>query len=338
MIKILCVLSQENIPLAKLEIESLLHTTGKIVDEYLFIADVSSKNLAKVSRLACTKKVGEILFTSSTVQFEKTLTRFDFSKQYTKDFAVRMHGTPSKISGKIIDEKYLAGFVWRSIEKEQKKEPKVNLSNPTTHFEFFFEKDVYCARMFWENTERFDDRKAHKRPALIPTSMHPKLARTLVNILDSKTIVDPCCGSGGILIEAGLMGLTIKGYDIDDSSLRKAQDNFSYYKISGILAKKDFHTFKTLKNVVTDLPYGKSSRAKGDIEQLYMDFVQRIAGRAVIVMPDFVNLKKIFKKSLSSKLTVQAIIPYYVHKSLTRMIVVIDEKRLIRKDNYINMR
>ncbi len=325
MIKILCVLSQENIPLAKLEIESLLHTKGRIVDEYLFIADVSSKNLAKVSRLACTKKIGEILFTCSPKQFEKTLTQFDFSQQYEKDFAVRMHGTSTDTTSNTLNEKYLAGFVWRSIEKKQEKEPKVNLSNPKTCIEFFFGKHVYCTRMFWENIERFDDRKAHKRPALIPTSMHPKLARTLVNILDSKTIIDPCCGSGGILIEAGLMGLTIKGYDIDESSLRKARDNFSYYKISGTLAKKDFHTFKILKNIVTDLPYGKSSRAKGNIEQLYMDFVQRITGRAVIVMPDFVDLKKIFRH-LNKKLHIITVIDYYIHKSLTRKIIIIGEK------------
>jgi len=53
----------------------------------------------------------------------------------------------------------------------------------------------------------FGKRKPHMRPGFHPSSLNPKLARAFVNLTGIRkgTIVDMFCGTGGILIEAGLI-------------------------------------------------------------------------------------------------------------------------------------
>ena len=60
----------------------------------------------------------------------------------------------------------------------------------------------------------FNKRKPQHRPFFKPTSMHPKIARLLVNLAHVKagnTVLDPFCGTGGILIEAALMKMKVSG-------------------------------------------------------------------------------------------------------------------------------
>ena len=50
---------------------------------------------------------------------------------------------------------------------------------------------------------------ANKRPFFRPVSLEPRLARAAVNIaagVDEGYVVDPMCGTGGILIESALTG------------------------------------------------------------------------------------------------------------------------------------
>ncbi|MBS3125240.1 hypothetical protein J4211_03230 [Candidatus Woesearchaeota archaeon] len=95
----------------------------------------------------------------------------------------------------------------------------VDLENPGTQIQFFFTKShIYCGKLLWEQYERFEERRAHLRAAHSPVSLHPKLARAMVNLTGVKTgiLLDPFCGTGGILIEAGLMGFPVVGCDIDE--------------------------------------------------------------------------------------------------------------------------
>ena len=68
----------------------------------------------------------------------------------------------------------------------------------------------------------FEERKVQHRPFFSPISLHPKLARVLVNISAIKrdeTLLDPFCGTGGILIEAGLIGAKVIGSDIEEKMI-----------------------------------------------------------------------------------------------------------------------
>ncbi len=56
----------------------------------------------------------------------------------------------------------------------------------------------------------------------------PKLARMMINLArtkDTTTLLDLFCGSGGILMEAGLAGLEATGFDNSDKAVRDSLDN-----------------------------------------------------------------------------------------------------------------
>ncbi|WP_287960233.1 DNA methyltransferase, partial [Acidiplasma sp.] len=70
--------------------------------------------------------------------------------------------------------------------------------------------------VYSRNKKDFESRRAPLRPFFSPVSLHPKYARYLINTSYTRpgdTVLDPFCGTGGILIEAALMGRRIIGND-----------------------------------------------------------------------------------------------------------------------------
>ncbi|MEJ3748659.1 methyltransferase domain-containing protein [Actinomycetes bacterium KLBMP 9797] len=80
---------------------------------------------------------------------------------------------------------------------------------------------------------RVADRPSHRRGykrATVPGTLHPPLAAAMVRLAEPRaghTVVDPCCGAGTLLIEAGIAvpGLRLLGADRDEAALRAARDN-----------------------------------------------------------------------------------------------------------------
>ncbi|HEY9705577.1 MAG TPA: DNA methyltransferase, partial [Allocoleopsis sp.] len=288
-----------------------------------------------IGRLAYVKKILEVDYTTSRKNLEKSLEVYPWINFYENSFRIRITSTEH------YDERYYSGFVWKSLERSTR--PNVDLKNPDLMIEIFIEKEkAIVSRVLYQNFESFENRKAHMRPKLHPTAMHPKMARALINILNPKQnekIVDPFCGACGILTEAGLLGIKFIGYDIDKKILRDAKENMEFYDIKPdhySLQIKDATKVKNLKNVVTDLPYGKSSKKSHELQTLYAKFLKNIGGRSVVVMPNFMPYKELLKKNLPKSLVVTHIIDHYVHKSLTRKIVVIDLKKSISKSKNIS--
>ncbi len=64
----------------------------------------------------------------------------------------------------------------------------------------------------------------------------PKLARMMVNIArtdSTSTLLDPFCGSGSILMEAGLLGLQTTGVDINRKAVQSSLGNWDWLKGQG---------------------------------------------------------------------------------------------------------
>jgi len=265
------------------------------------------------------------MYVTDRKNLEASLASYPWINYYEKNFCLRI------TSEEHYDERYYAGFVWKSLERQTR--PKVELDNPLLLIELFIDKDkTTVTRLTYQNFETFESRKAHLRPVLHPTAMHPKMARALINILNpgrKEHVIDPFCGACGILTEAGLLGLRFEGYDIDKKILDDARKNMEYYDIRQehySLSVKDSTNIKGLKNIVTDLPYGKSSKKSHELVELYSRFLKNLSGRAVIVMPSFMPYKALLDTHLPKSLTITHIIDHYVHKSLTRKIIVIDNK------------
>lgn len=88
-----------------------------------------------------------------------------------------------------------------------------------------------------DRTKPYSDR----RKGLLP----PKIARMLVNLAlgnhdpEGKSLLDPFCGSGTLLIEAGLMKMKLYGNDLDHVQLSGAKRNLDFFGVSGKLLNYD---------------------------------------------------------------------------------------------------
>lgn len=308
-------LSKQNLKLSEAEAVNLLKLKSPKMDENVLVADANLPDLFQ--RLAYTKKVLLYLFDCKVSELAKQMKTFGWQNVYSKNFCLRIFGTEK------FTEKDLAGYIWDRVKK-----PKVNLEHPATQFELHFLNDkVYCGKLLWENNEDFNARRAHLRSELMPTSLHPRLARCFVNLTGCKgkeTIIDPFCGTGGILIEAGMMKLNVSGSDIDPIIVRKCLENLKPFKLKVPVKVQDALKIKRKSDyVVTDLPYGKNT-GKLDLEKLYTGFLKTLKktakDRSVIVFPDSVNYKKLVK---TAKLKIESKFSYYIHKSMTKKIVVL---------------
>lgn len=322
--KYLFLLSKENIAMAKDEVFSLVGSKNYDLVGNLLIIDINSLTIDSLSkRLGYTKKIFRLLFSCKSKNAVENLKKYNWNKIYKKDFCLRIEGD-SKYT-----EKELAEYVWNGL-----KNPKVKLDNPRTAvFVFFIGGKCYCCLLENELKQDFDNRKAHKRPELHPSSMHPRLARVLVNLTGilKGEIVDPFCGSGGILIEAGLMGLRGVGYDIDQIMLTRAKINLEYYSVKNFkLVKKDALKLKRKINyIVTDLPYGKNTK-KTELGLLYSGFLinlrKVLSKRAVVVFPVFpvrnINYSKLIQ---DGGLKIVSKYEIYIHKSMSKRIFVIEK-------------
>jgi len=219
--KLIFALSKHNLNLSKAEVLSIFPGKSKLVNNLLFLD--SRKTYFR--RLAYTKKVYQHLFTCTRATLTMALKKFDWNKHYSHSFCIRSFGKDH------VKDREIADTVWDYLKK-----PVVNLVKPKTEFHFYFDKNqVYCGLLIDKMQEPFEKRKAHLRPILHPSSLHPRLARCLVNLTGAistqSTIVDPFCGTGGILIEAGLMDFRVIGYDIDDLMLKFADKNLKHFKV-----------------------------------------------------------------------------------------------------------
>lgn len=270
------------------------------------------------SRPAFTKVSCAFLFSCRQKELERKIGLFEWQKHYKGSFFIKtIHMEKEKAAA-------IADIIWNRL-----KNPKVDFKKPKSVFVFIAEKgNVYCGLLLHENLEKFDERKAHKRPGFSPVSLHPKLARAAVNLtgITKGVLLDAFCGTGGIMLEAGLMGVKCIGSDIDDEMLGKAKLNLDSFKVKAYkLIKADARKIKLKCDAIaTDPPYGKaSSLRKENILKLYSAFLANAykllkkKSRVVVIFPNKVSVKSRFKtlKKIS--------IP--IHKSLTRTINVLEK-------------
>ena len=201
-----------------------------------------------------------------------------------------------------------------------------------------FIKKTYLRRKIWEVSKgRFLEREPQKKPAFHPTSLKPKLARALVNLSRAKPkeiLLDPFCGAGSVLIEAGILKIKTIGVDFDANMIAFSKNNLNFYKVKNYkLTNSDATQLeKTLKPnsisaIATDLPYGRSSRASlKNLAHLYEKFlisankVLKKRKFAAIMYPHYINLPKLTNKNLWKTISKAEL---YVHGGLTRKIVVL---------------
>jgi tRNA (guanine10-N2)-dimethyltransferase len=152
----------------------------------------------------------------------------------------------------------------------------------------------------------FGDRRPTDRPFFQPGSMDPLLARAVVNLAGAGpgvTVCDPLCGTGGLLIEAGLVGADRIGLDVQRRMVAGTRRNLqaALNETGGQdsggerpavdLAQADASRLPLVGDaadaVVFDAPYGRQSKIAGrSVDALVAEVLRetaRIAPRAVVV-------------------------------------------------------
>lgn len=138
---------------------------------------------------------------------------------------------------------------------------------------------------------KFEQRSNEERPYSSPVSLDPVLARVLVNLSEAsfgEYLLDPFCGTGGILIEAGLCGIGVQGIDIQKDMVLGTRRNLEEYGvISHQIIEGDINEsldrFDETNVIVTDLPYGKASRSENRPIEKFLELIDDFEGKIVFM-------------------------------------------------------
>ena len=118
------------------------------------------------------------------------------------------------------------------------------------------------------------------KPCRTSSSLPSRLARGLVNLVrnSAESILDPCCGTGSILLEASALGLVSYGLDWNEKMVAMSRQNALYFNYATIVEQGDARQWDRRGGaVVTDLPYGKNLEVSPQVIQGILSRGARLA-------------------------------------------------------------
>jgi tRNA (guanine10-N2)-dimethyltransferase len=214
---------------------------------------------------------------------------------------------------------------------------EVDLFNPANViYGVLSDKFIYGRVLREVDRSQYEVRRPHLRPYFRPGAMLPRTSRAVVNLTRIKKggrFLDPFCGAGGFLIEAGLMGAEVYGYDIDEDAVRGCRRNLNHFGVKGYqLEVGDARDLKDkyrdfFDAIAADLPYGIQSSTRGmTLEELYKKSLESFfgilkeGGYACIISPEHVVVEALAQEAGFEVVETHS---ERIHRSLTRKILVI---------------
>lgn len=319
--KLLFELSGENTTLPFAEIECI----GTVTDKRLQVAVAECPDPGAVLRLAMTQVVLEYLgeCEPDPASFGSLLK--DLALTTDLPFA----GRAKKVHGGSHERNPASQREFERLIGTMIDGP-VSLINPEVEYRAILSEDRCYFGKVLHRIDRggYDHRNPGKRDFFHPGVMMPRMARTLVNIActrSGETLLDPFCGTGGILIEAELLGMHALGSDFDPAMIAGSRLNA---KDSDLLigdATSLPFPDHSIDSIVTDFPYGQSvCILKADtMDRLYSDALSEIRrvirpGRRAVVVTH-----RDISAIAAEHMTVLQQHSQRVHKSLTRRVLVL---------------
>ncbi len=327
----LFVLSGDNSTIPKGELDALIKIYSNnseicMVDSRVALVD-GNLDPTLITRRAAYIRLGGTYIGSVVHPCEEDFQRLDFSKIVKfKSFAARTYN----LSGGIINKDIAANL--GHIIKETIPSAKVSLEKPDILVVVIACKTGYhvCGVDTTSTHKFWYYRRPRIRPFFHPSVLYPKLARLLVNlthIKENELLLDPFCGTGSILIEAGLIGVNSLGIDISRRMCSGALKNLKHFNIlsSDIVNCDAFYLpIKQVDGVATDIPYGRSaSTYTRKVDFIASELLNNLetllsVGRyACVIHPHYVNMPE---SSLFEQVQEHNI---YIHRQLTRTITLL---------------
>ena len=327
----------------------------QVYDKILVVTTNTDISKQVAERAAYIHRCGKVIFIISLPDLNlinKKLQEIDFNQIMKKktSFAVRI----KKIKGSYlsISEENLERYIGNQIINNLDRNIKVNLINPSILFYGFVTEEnfIFGINLYSGKRPEIRKRAPHTRPFFHPCGLDPFLARAMVNLSEmdrSKTLYDPFCGSGSILIESKLMGFKTYGSDINQKMLKGTILNLRALNIQGFnLFRADARSpcIQKIDCIVTDPPYGRSTHIElgkltfnntkslsnlyRTLKNLLVDFFRKNSeiltrgGKCVIALPSTLEIDNII---LSHNFIIQQKFDFFVHRSLTRTIFILEK-------------
>ncbi|MCS7132490.1 MAG: THUMP domain-containing protein [Aigarchaeota archaeon] len=332
----------ETIPMAELKsVLNILDPGHELVEtsptkRILVINTYAGSAKAAVERAAYTKLCCRLITVTETSKeiVLNSVTREDIAEIFPEGvgkFAVR----GKRIGGAGIDK--------TSIERELGAKIlnlspglRVDLENPDSLIFFISEPELTYIGVLAHSKPKnfFNDRTAGRRPFSLPSAMQPDFSRAMVNLAEVRlggSILDPFSGTGGIMIEAGLLGYDAYGVELKEWIAKGALRNLRRY-----LPGREFMIVGDARNpvfrnnvfdaIVTDPPYGRSTTIPSQsirslLSKFFEESIQLLKdrGRVVMASPVEVGLEEM---TMNHGLKLLGTHLARVHGSLVRKVVV----------------
>ncbi len=268
------------------------------------------------SRLALSRFVGETLLSGSLGEVREAAGQINLQD---RSFRLRVEDFTRRYDSRSLEVS--VGRVLASTGRVDLEEPEVDLRLVISRKAYLYRVDASVDR------SSFESRKAERRPVFRPISLHPKFARALVNLTGvsrGESLLDPFCGTGGILLEAALVGAKATGSDLREEVLEGCRENLDFFGLMADLRACDVAEINQeigeFDAIATDPPYGRSAGTMGEDPPVLMDrafeafqAALKSGGRLAICLPEL-NYLDIGRRYL--KLLEYHSLP--VHKSLIR--------------------
>jgi len=273
----------------------------------------------------CEAKLPEILGNISSDVLDKFIGDESFAVRVRRVKAV----TPELV--RVDLERKLGEQILKTV-----KTSRVNLSNPQKTFFGVLTDNrfVFGLKTAEIIPKPFFERGPRRKPFFHPTAMQAKLARVMVNLAQPKRgdlVLDPFCGTGGMLVEAGLIGCRVIGFDAKPHMLRGGLKNLRHYgvKLEGVaIADARYPPVSKVDCIATDPPYGRSASTLGTSTRLIVeDFLSAVGdilsrgAKICTAAPKTVRISETAQDAGFKHLESHFV---FVHRSLTREIVVFE--------------
>lgn len=356
--EITVILSQENETLPKAELIARMKTLEmeyEILEEYpgVIILDVDA-NIQKVkelgSHLAYSHEVLENIKHTTIEEIKTDTKEIKWNEIIDGSFKIRVRRIGNGPIARDDIERDIGTIVKQSSQMPVSLDNsdytiKLIFTKPTEkineHNELLilkYNKVLITKSIIEQDKKHFFDNKPHKRPYFHPGSMSPKLALCMVNLAHTHkndTVLDPFCGTGGILIEAGCLDTKLIGSDIERHMVEGTKLNLSHEGFKDFtiywedVRKLDFE--EKVDAVAMDPPYGISTTLGGDdTKKLYHEALISIShhlkdnGRICMASPHYIDLYEVIEDTPLEILEQHSI---RMHKSLTRIITVLTKRK-----------
>ena len=156
------------------------------------------------------------------------------------------------------------------------------------------------------------------RAETIPGSLKPPIAAAIAQLAGAapgRSLLDPLCGAGTILVEAALMGATVLGGDNNADALAIARSNAHDAAVSAEMHQWDARQLPlddaSIDAVASNLPFGRQVNPEIELEPFYSAVLSEIArvlrpgGRAALLtgapeaLPDHPDLTRVAQHEIS---------------------------------------